>query len=93
MTYSSELTGDLKVDSVVKQIYWILNKLEDEIKKKADKSLLNSIINSLSVNSGVLIPFKYWRFREDGNDLYLEHDDNNGVGVPNWQPYDKYSRT
>ena len=96
MACSFQTTGDRKVDAIVEEIARKIGWLEDEIKKKADKRLLDSLLQILSVH-GEITNMKYWRRREipsggAGEPVALawEYDASFGVGAPNWTEYTSF---
>jgi hypothetical protein len=89
MTFSRQSTGDKRVDAVFGEVYRVINLLELEISKKADKRLLDSLIQALEAG-GDLPALKYWRRIEDGHNLKWQYDSTFGAGTPNWVTYDTY---
>jgi hypothetical protein len=87
MSYSFQLTGNQKTDQVVGEIAGVLNWLKRELDKKADKRLLDSLIQALEAG-GDLPALKYWRRIEVGHVLHWQYDSNFGVGAPNWVTYE-----
>lgn len=85
--FSHQLTGDKKVDAALNEVYRVIGLLDDKINRKADKNLLDRLIQSLS-SAGDLPALKYWRRIEIGHVLHWQYDANWGVGAPNWTDYD-----
>lgn len=90
MPFSRQSTGERRTDAAFDEVYRVIDLLKDELKKKADKRLLDSLIQALEA-SGDLPALRYWRRIEVGHNLVWQYDSTFGTGTPNWVTYDSYN--